>query len=290
MPELPEVEVLVRHLRPILRDRVIHGITARWPKVLLPDTPSGMARALVGRRLGEVRRRGKYLLFDLVEDATTPRHPGATTTRLIGHLGMTGRMFVQPKDRPLPKHATVTLDLGPDHFVFEDTRHFGRFNLDARPVEGLGPEPLDGDFSPEALREALRTSRQPIKVKLLDQSVVAGVGNIYASEALHRARLDPRLPSRQLTLPAARRLVDAIREVLTEAIRFGSTVPLGLDGTGTRDGLFYYGQAAESSGTYEERLQVYDRAEQPCHQCGRPIHRLVQAGRSTFWCSGCQRD
>jgi formamidopyrimidine-DNA glycosylase len=145
-------------------------------------------------------------------------------------------------------------------------------------------------FTVAGLVRALHGSRQPIKVKLLDQSLVAGIGNIYASEALFRARLAPTLPARDLTPAQAARLWRAIRAVLREAIKCGTTVPLNYAGTGARDGLFYFGRAPGAPDYYEERLRVYDRAGRPCVTCGTPIKRQVQAARSTYYCPHCQAD
>ena len=285
MPELPEVEVLVRHLQPVLRGREVRGVSVWRPKVVRPDTAHSLAEALIGRRFKQVRRRAKYLLFEL--GPPTGGQPRASLT-VVGHLGMTGRMYVQPRSRPLPKHAAVTLDLGPDVFVFEDTRYFGRFNLNTAVLEPLGPEPLEAGFSLPALATALSRSRQSIKVKLLDQTVVAGVGNIYASEALFRARINPRHSARKLSKPQLIRLRKSLQEVLNEAIQLGSTLPLELEGRGRKNGLFYYGQAEGASEFYEERLQVYDRRDEPCRICRTPIRQFVQAARSTYWCPKCQ--
>ncbi len=201
---------------------------------------------------------------------------------------MTGHMFLQPSLQPLPKHAAVTLDLGPDVFVFEDTRYFGRFNLNTKLLEPLGPEPLEEGFALGGFVAALRRSRQPIKVKLLDQTVVAGLGNIYASEALFRAGINPKRPSLKLGIPQVIGLMQTIREVLAEAIQFGSTIPLDLDQNGRKNGLFYYGQAEAASSFYEERLLVYGRRGKPCRICRTPIRQFVQAARSTYWCPKCQ--
>ena len=202
---------------------------------------------------------------------------------------MTGRMYLLPANAPLPRHAAVVLHLGREKFVFEDTRYFGRLTLDTAPLEKLGPEPLDGEFSPVVLRANLGRSRQPIKVKLLDQAVVAGVGNIYASEALFRARISPRARAGTLSQPRLARLCATIREVLNEAIHAGSTIPLNFRGDGQRDRLFYYGTAPDAEQQYEERLLVYDREKQPCPVCRTPIRRITQSSRSTYYCPQCQK-
>jgi formamidopyrimidine-DNA glycosylase len=282
MPELPEVEVLVRHLAPLLQDRKISDVHVRRARSILPTSTGEFSRRLRGAKFLELTRRGKYLLFQL----QTAR--GRESFTLVGHLGMTGRMYLLPKDAPLPKHAAVVLGLGAENFVFEDTRYFGRLTLDTSPTARLGPEPLDHEFTVEGFAEALKRSAQPIKVKLLDQGVVAGVGNIYASEALFRAGISPRRAARSLKPAEVSRLRDAIRKTLMEAIRFGSTVPLNHSGADGTDGLFYFGSAPDMGNFYEERLRVYDRAGKSCVRCSTSIKRLVQAARSTFYCPKCQ--
>ena len=283
MPELPEVEVLVRHLDPVLRNKTIRAVRVRRAKVIAPTSVRALTRALRGAKFAGVSRRGKYLVFDL--RTARPARP----LMLLGHLGMTGRMYLLPVKSPLPKHAAVILNVGRTNFVFEDTRYFGRLTLDPGAVGRLGPEPLSAQFTVRGFVRALDRSRQPIKVKLLDQSLVAGIGNIYASEALFRAGIAPTLPARELTSAQAARLWRAIRRVLREAIECGSTVPLNYAGAGLRDGLFYFGRAPGTPDFYEERLRVYDRAGRPCHKCGTAIKRRVQAARSTFYCPRCQR-
>jgi len=177
--------------------------------------------------------------------------------------------------------------LGGENLIYEDTRYFGRLTLDTSAVKKLGPEPLDGAFDKSAFAQSLKRSRQAIKIKLLDQTLIAGIGNIYASEALFRARIPPRLPARRLTGSQVTRLWRAIRKVLAEAIECGSTVPLNFGGSRS-DRLFYFGRAAGAPDYYEERLRVYDRAGRPCLDCGRLIKRIRQAGRSTFYCPRCQ--
>jgi len=284
MPELPEIEVLVRHLRPLLRGKIIRAVQIRRDRVIRPTSAAKLKRVLVGAKFGELTRRGKFLLFQL-------RHSKRKDSiTLVGHLGMTGRMFVLRPGESLPKHAAVVLDLGRRRFIYEDQRYFGRLTLDASSVARMGPEPLEKDFTPAKFAAALAGSRRAIKVKLLDQDVVAGVGNIYASEALFRARIAPQLAAGRLTPAQVRALWRAIREVLTQAIRFGSTIPLnhGEKSPGS-DGLFYYGRAEGTPDYYEERLRVYDRAGQPCIRCKTAIQRIVQAARSTYFCPKCQR-
>jgi formamidopyrimidine-DNA glycosylase len=284
VPELPEVEVLVRHLRPLLENRSIRAARVNRAKVVAPMSAHRFAQALRGATFCGLARRGKYLLFRLRK----PRQ--AEPLELVGHLGMTGRMYLLPARARLPRHAAVVLDLGRENFVFEDTRYFGRLTLDASGLDKLGPEPLGEEFRVGRFAEALARSRQAIKIKLLDQSLLAGVGNIYASEALFRAGVAPTLPARRLTAAQAQRLWRAVRAVLREAIACGSTVPLNYAGKGKRNGLFYFGRAPGVPDYYEERLRVYDRAGKPCPECGTAIKRRVQAARSTFYCPRCQRS
>ena len=283
MPELPEVEVLVRHLGPVLKGRTIRTVQVHRAKVLAPASTRNFTQALRGARFYGLARRGKYLVFRL-------RRAGrAEPLVLVGHLGMTGRMYVLPAKARLPRHAAVVLNLGRENFVFEDTRYFGRLTLDTNALRKLGPEPLGAEFTVKRFAEALGRSRQAIKVRLLDQTVLAGVGNIYASEALFRAGVGPTLPARRLTGAQVKRLWRSVRAVLREAIACGSTVPLNFAGDGARDGLFYFGRRPGAPDYYEEQLRVYDRAGQPCPACGTAIRRQVQAGRSTYYCPRCQR-
>jgi formamidopyrimidine-DNA glycosylase len=283
MPELPEVEVLVRHLRERLIGKQITEIDVCRPRSIRPTDPKTFRTTLTGGTFESVERRGKFLLFLL-----KPAKPTQRAISLLGHLGMTGRMSVVGADVPLPRHVPVRMFLGKDQLIFEDTRYFGRLTLDTTPLADLGPEPLGPEFTSAYLKQAVQRSSQPIKVKLLDQSLVAGIGNIYASEALFRSGISPRTPANRLNHNQLQRLTAAIRDVLEEAVRFGSTLSLDFSGEGKKDGLFYYGSSPDSAKNYEERLQVYDREGQPCYRCGTPIRRIVQAARSTFYCPGCQ--
>jgi formamidopyrimidine-DNA glycosylase len=281
MPELPEVEVLKRYLAPLVKGKKIASVEVRRDKVITPTSRDALTQVLTGARFSHIERRGKYLLFEFCKNRKS--------VTVLGHLGMTGRMYLQDEKAPLAKHAAVILHLGTCRFVYEDPRYFGRFTLDTSPVNSLGPEPLSKDFTPTAFTEKLRRSSQAIKIKLLNQSLVAGIGNIYASEALYRAHLSPRRAARRLTREEIQRLWRCIRAVLSEAIHWGSTIPLGFDGSGKADGLFYFGTASDAPQYYHERLRVYDRASQPCEQCGEKIKRLTQAARSTYYCPQCQK-
>ena len=283
MPELPEVEILARHLRPVLRGKTVHALQVNRAKILRPTSERELKKVLVGAKFKSLSRRGKYLLFDF------QTQPPRRTVTVLGHLGMTGKMFVANQAASLPKHAAVVLQLNRGNFVYEDTRYFGRFTLDLSSVEKLGPEPDDKNFTPELFLRALKRSRQPIKVKLLDQSILAGVGNIYASEALFRAKISPLLSANKLTLAQVKKILAAVRAVLGAAIEGGSTIPLNFSDGKKGDGLFYFGRAADAPDFYAERLRVYDRAGESCVRCGTKIKRVVQAARSTFFCPQCQK-
>ena len=278
MPELPEVEVLARRLRPLVRGKTIRSVKVHRERVTRPTSASELAKTLTGAKFTDLSRRGKYLLFKLqLKESKSP-------LVVLGHLGMTGRMYLALKKEKLPRHTAVVFDLGSHNFVYEDFRYFGRMTLDLSSIQSLGPEP--SDLSPEIFVASLKHSRQPIKVKLLDQQLIAGVGNIYASEALFRARISPKLPANKLTFAQAKNLLRAIREVLNAAIKFGSTVPLKTM-SDKSDALFYFGDGGE--GFYQERLRVYDRAGKPCLRCGTKIVRITQAARSTYFCPYCQK-
>jgi len=285
MPELPEVEILVQHLREIIVGRTIRRAKILRAKTCRPQTPGRFQEHVAGRRIQQLHRRAKYLVL------TLGRRPGEDTPpHLLAHLGMTGRLFVQTAASPLPTHTAAVLRLDQGVLVFQDTRFFGRLTFDTTPLGHLGPEPLSPDFTTCVLADALRPSRQAVKVRLLDQSTVAGLGNIYASEALFGARIHPARPARELRADEIAALRRTIRSVLRGAISFGSTVPLSWDGAAKTDRLFYYGRHPDAPARYEERLRVYDREGQPCtrRRCQGYVQRIVQAARSTFYCPICQ--
>ena len=276
MPELPEVETIVRGLRPKLEGRVLVRVEQRCPALRFP-LPEGFARRLEGRRVERIDRRAKYILVHL---------DGAEV--LLCHLGMSGRMVLTTANgRPFEKHDHVvfTTDAG-DQLRFNDARRFGVMDLVAEPglfehrlLKDLGPEPLGNAFNGPVLAVALAGKRTPIKAALLDQRVVAGLGNIYASEALYAAGLSPRRLAYTVQGGRAERLVAGIRDVLNRAIAAG--------GSSLRD----YVQADGELGYFQHQWAVYDRAGEPCPDCdcGGGIRRLVQSNRSTFYCPKRQR-
>ncbi|MBI4967089.1 MAG: bifunctional DNA-formamidopyrimidine glycosylase/DNA-(apurinic or apyrimidinic site) lyase [Rhodospirillales bacterium] len=273
MPELPEVETVRRGLEPALKGRRLAAVQVRRADLRQPFPPH-LARDLEGRRVVRLARRAKYLLLHLDDGYV-----------LLIHLGMSGRMRVEPAGQSLGRHDHLVLatDRG-QAIVFTDPRRFGRIDrvkesaLAGHPLlVGLGPEPLDPAFDAAALSQALAGSRAPLKTALMDQRRIAGIGNIYASEALFRARLAPDRPAGGLAKGECRRLAGAIKTVLTQAIAAG--------GSTLRDHVRPDGEL----GYFQHRFQVYDRAGQPCPRCKRTrILRHVQAGRATYHCPHCQ--
>jgi formamidopyrimidine-DNA glycosylase len=270
MPELPEVETIVRDLSRLLPGAVIARVEIVHPDLIEGD-PETFAQGLRGRRIEGVSRRAKNIVLDL-DDA-----------RLIVNLGMTGRLLVLSPGEAEPTHPGVRFGLDDGRtLLYHDVRRFGRLSYLPRDAweardRGMGFEPLSAEFTPDVLLELARRSRVAIKTWLMDQRRVVGVGNIYASEALFRAGIDPRRPALSLTPAEAHRLHQGIVDVLREAIDFRGTT------------LLDYRDASGEQGRFSDRLRVYDRAGEPCRVCGTPVQRIVQGGRSSFYCERCQR-
>ncbi len=273
MPELPEVETVVRSLRPVLVGRTIRGVQRKRLKLRQPWKRE-WDRELFDRKIVEVWRRGKWILLEL----------SGGEARLVVHLGMTGRLYVQESKSAPARHThfSFSLDDGQEQLRYLDPRRFGlvlwaKTVNDCRfPAEcELGPEPFD--LQPARFFESLRGSRRNLKALLLDQTVVAGVGNIYADEALFAARLNPMSLGTELDKKQAGRLRIAIVKVLKRAIETkGSTIA-----------NFYYGEG--EAGGYQNEFRAYDRTDEPCRRCRTPIKRIRLAGRSTHFCPRCQR-
>ncbi len=292
MPELPEVETVRRGLDPYLTGSQIDRVTLKRKDLRFPF-PDGFKAALEGATIEATGRRAKYLLFRL-----------STGKNWLSHLGMTGtfrfedfkfkepsRYYEPPEDR---KHDHLVMDLThPQHgamkLIYNDARRFGFMDLFADESEspyldGLGPEPLSNAFNAAEMAERFAGKKAPMKAALLDQRVVAGLGNIYVSEALHRAHIRPDIPAAKLVLKSGRPskrledLADGVRTVLIEAIDAG--------GSTLRD----FRSADGSSGYFQHRFAVYDREGEPCPTpgCRGIIKRIVQSGRSTFYCPVCQ--
>ncbi len=283
MPELPEVETVRRGLLPVMEGAVIARAEVNRPDLRWP-LPERMADRLTGKRVTALRRRSKYILADLDSGET-----------LLVHLGMSGRMLISGAqlggfyhDHPAPqKHDHVVLHMaGGARVTFNDARRFGAMDLIPTSradqhtlLAGLGPEPFGNDFNEPYLAGRLKGRRTPIKAALLDQRIVAGLGNIYVAETLYRARISPLRLAGDLSEAEVLCLVPVIREVLAEAIEAG--------GSSLRD----FRQANGELGYFSKHFQVYDREGQPCETLGCTGHvaRTVQSGRSSFWCPTCQR-
>lgn len=283
MPELPEVETVRRGLLPAMQDLLITNAAVNRPDLRWPF-PVGMADRLTGKRVVALRRRSKYILADLNSGET-----------LIIHLGMSGRMLISGamlgdfhRDHPTPgKHDHVVLDMeGGARVTFNDARRFGSMDLIATDraethplLASLGPEPLGNAFSGPYLVERLKSRNTPIKSALLDQGIVAGLGNIYVCEVLFRACINPARKAGEIPAARVAGLVPIIRDVLAEAIEAG--------GSSLRD----YRQADGELGYFQHTFKVYGREGAPCVTpgCTSIVARLVQSGRSSFYCPICQR-
>ncbi|NOZ71224.1 MAG: bifunctional DNA-formamidopyrimidine glycosylase/DNA-(apurinic or apyrimidinic site) lyase [Chloroflexi bacterium] len=265
MPELPEVQTILNALTPHIVDIPIADVIIIWSGVIDRPPPEVFRDWLLGRRVTATSRRGKYLIFNLDDGRS-----------LVIHLRMTGGMRVTPSSSPMHRHDRLAFRLSNGYdWRFKDLRKFGRAYLVEDPAEiiaKLGPEPLDGDFTAAYLGDKLKGRTAPIKSLLLDQRLVAGIGNIYADESLFRARIHPRRQAGSLNEAEVKALVQAIREVLQQALEeMGTTL---------RD----YRRPDGSVGSFQNRLQVFRRTGEPCPSCGAPIERIVVGGRSTHFC------
>ncbi len=271
MPELPEVETIVRGLHGDLVGRLFIGATVLWGREIHGLSPSEFADRLVGQRVVGLRRRGKYIVSDLSRDV------------LLIHLKMSGRLYVaaagQNTEHDRWVRVAFHLDNGRE-LRFSDARKFGRVYLvadEAEVTRNLGPEPLADTFTLEAFRALLAGRRGMVKSLLLHQGFIAGVGNIYADEALWHARIDPRRNVNTLEATEIERLYHAIRQVLETGIQLGGTT------------VSWYRQPDGTPGGYQSRFRVYDRAGEPCPNCGAAIRKIWLGQRGTHFCESCQR-
>ena len=282
MPELPEVETVRRGLAPVMEGRTFARVTLNRPDLRFPF-PDRFAERLEGARLDRLSRRAKFLVLEL-----------STGETMFAHLGMTGRFTIQDGSRDPSDTASYVhenpLDPRHDHAVFEmddgtrvtfnDPRRFGFMELHApgetTRLDHIGPEPLGNGFSGPVLREATRGRKTKIKSALLDQRVVAGLGNIYVCEALWRAGVSPRRGSHRLKVAETDALAGHIKDVLREAIAAG--------GSSLRD----FANTDGDLGYFQHNFSVYGREGEPCPACAAPVRRIVQGGRSSFFCSTCQ--
>jgi formamidopyrimidine-DNA glycosylase len=272
MPELPEVETVRRTLLPLIGQTIASAWDSGQGLHMQRKPPRKRLRELIGSTFVAVRRHGKYLLLDT---------DGPNS--LLGHLGMTGRLRLHDKGEPRAMHTHLVLGLGKRELRFVDARRFGLLDVVKRVDERthpalavLGPDALNEAVEPEVLRAQALTRRTTLKAFVLDQSVLAGVGNIYASEALWRAQLRPTTRTKRLTIASAARLTTAIREVLERALDNGGTT------------LSDFVDADGTEGNNADYLWVYDREGLPCPRCKTVIKRSVLQGRATYYCPTCQ--
>jgi formamidopyrimidine-DNA glycosylase len=273
MPELPEVEVTRRGVAPHLEGRVVTAVTLRHSGLRWPF-PADLAQQLRGQTIRGTGRRGKYLLINF--DHGT----------LIIHLGMSGHLRILPTATPPQKHDHFDLVVGSQVMRMTDPRRFGAVLWHAQEdgtidnhllLRVLGMEPLEGAFSGEVLHRYTRNRSAPIKQVLLAGDIVVGVGNIYASESLFKAGINPKTPAHRIGLARYEKLAQAIRDTLAAAIEQG--------GSSLRDFIGVDGQ----SGYFQQSYFVYDRAGQPCRKCAAPVRQIRQGQRSTFYCVNCQK-
>lgn len=265
MPELPEVETIARKLKPALVGRTILSADLRWSRALAAPSPKKFREQIRGQKILEVNRRAKYFILHL------------SSFTLLIHLRMSGDLHIKPSTNQPEKHDRLIIKIsGNKSLAFNDTRKFGRVWLLADPekiLSKLGPEPLSKEFTPQWLYAALHRRRRQLKPLLLDQSFLAGLGNIYTDEALNIAQLHPRRESSTVTAKQAERLHDAIREVLNEGIRRN----------GASIDWVYRG------GEFQNYFRVYDCEGKPCKNCGATIKRIAVGQRGTHFCPNCQR-
>ncbi|HJQ23133.1 MAG TPA: bifunctional DNA-formamidopyrimidine glycosylase/DNA-(apurinic or apyrimidinic site) lyase [Blastocatellia bacterium] len=274
MPELPEVETVRRSLLGRLPGRVVTDIQVREARLRVPVDEAKLNELIAGRRVTELSRRAKYLIihFD-------------SGSRLVVHLGMSGQLLVVPAGAPFDKHDHVIFSLDDGLEVrFRDPRRFGMVVAldeaalnDYAPLRRLGPEPLAADCKEDYLFHRSRGSKKPVKNFLMDQQVIVGVGNIYASESLFLAGVHPLRPAGRISRARWQRLTAAIKRVLRDAIRQGGTT------------LTDFRDSEGNAGYFQISLRVYGRKGEPCRTCRTAIRAEVVAGRSTFFCPKCQR-
>ena len=274
MPELPEVETVVRLLRPSFEGRRIEGVDVYWPRTLGELDEHEFRTAVVGTRVARLWRRAKYIVADL-------ERRGRPAVHLVGHLRMTGRMQVERKGTEGGPYVRLSLELDRGVFHFIDVRKFGRltFTPDPEAITGeLGPEPLGEEFTLDSFRAGLRARKRMLKPLLLDQTFVAGLGNIYVDESLHLSKLHPLRRSDRVDRAASERLYGAIRETLEAAIeREGSSFDT------------FYRTPEGQPGSYQHQFLVYGRDGKPCRSCGATIQKSVVGQRGTHVCPRCQR-
>lgn len=276
MPELPEVELVARTLNKLVKGRRIITSEILRPRLIPHHTPKAFTKTVSDATISDVGRRGKHILINLDNGHT-----------VMVHLRMAGRFMLLAEERDDPKFTHAKFHLDDDSkLVFSDQRHFGFMRIykteklsDAKELRDLAPEPFSEEFTEDYFIKTISTSRRNLKEFLLDQTKVLGLGNIYACETMFLSGVDPRSRACDVTKPVAKKLFETMREVLRESIEFSKKMridPENIDGS-------YFG------GAHDNHWFVYDRESEPCVKCEKPIRRIAQGSRSTYFCTSCQR-
>ncbi|MBI5787713.1 MAG: bifunctional DNA-formamidopyrimidine glycosylase/DNA-(apurinic or apyrimidinic site) lyase [Candidatus Schekmanbacteria bacterium] len=272
MPELPEVESIVRGLRPNICGKVIWQIEILDSRLLPNITPPDLQNKVTGRTIGQLQRRGKFILFVL-----------ANKSCLLAHLRMTGKYLYFPAQKSAGRYTRMIISFSDgSQLHYEDLRRFGQLSFhasqsDIPSLADLGPEPFSAEYSVSYLQKKFASGKRPVKVLLLDQRIIAGIGNIYACEILYRAGISPYRPTNLISKQETERLVAATREILEKAIQ--------CQGTTISD----YVMSNGDTGSFQECLNVYERGGESCNVCSTPVKRVKQAQRSTYFCPTCQK-
>jgi formamidopyrimidine-DNA glycosylase len=270
MPELPEVETVKNQLSPHIIGRTITKVTLLWDRMVKGQDPAEFVKRIAGQKILDVTRQGKYLIVHLTSG-----------NKMIIHLKMTGSLILgeNNSEPPIYTRAIIHLDDG-QNIYFRDPRKFGILNLveDTKEIEAkLGPEPLEADFTLKYFTDGLARRSAPVKSVILDQKFIAGVGNMYADEALVLARIDPRRPANKVKKAEIKRLYDAIHDVLIAGIKFGGA------------SVVTYFHPDGSVGTAHQHFNVAHNQKKECPVCGGPIKRVVVGGRGSYYCPKCQK-
>ncbi len=274
MPELPEVETIRRGMERAMIKKSFKNVTVQRRDLRTP-IPDTLEQEITGKKVNSIIRRGKYLILNL-----------SGQNNIILHMGMSGRIHILTKERPPLKHEHVIMTMNDETRIsFEDPRRFGMLYLsknweNEKPFSTMGPEPLSNDYSADILVQRLQNKKAPIKQSLLDQHIIAGLGNIYVCEALYRSGIHPQTPAKNLSQQQIETLTPHIRNILNEAIESGGST------------LKDYQHTDGSLGYFQHGFKVYDREGKQCPKksCHDNIVRIIQSGRSTFFCPSCQSD
>ncbi len=270
MPELPEVETVVRTLEKKIQNRIIRNVRVIYPRIVSCPDAEGFSAGLIGQRFIGFDRRGKFLIFRLTDKV------------LVAHLRMEGKFFVYPGKTEPDKHTHIVFELDDGELHYNDVRKFGRFWLydndeEIEAVKDLGCEPFDDKLTPEYLKSYCHGKKEPIKSQLLDQSMIAGIGNIYANEICFEVSMDPEHPSGLISLNKWDEIIKATRKILARAIEAGGTT------------IRSYTSSLGVTGLFQQELNVQSREKEACYVCGTPIRKIRVGGRGTYYCPVCQK-